>query len=235
VGYRGYFHRDEALAEAQTQRAAGREALVYGVPAYSTLGWSNWLGGDPLLNTFVHGSEASLARLVFHELAHQVVYAADDTAFNESYATAVERLGLQRWQQASGGGAAEDPAAAQRQADFRRITAQARSALQALYRSGQDDAQQRAGKAQILATLRAEHAALKAGPWAGYGGYDDWVARANNPALALQATYDGLVPAFERLFAAQGHDFARFHAAVRQLAALPAAQRHATLAGTPPP
>ncbi|OYV01643.1 MAG: aminopeptidase [Burkholderiales bacterium PBB5] len=234
VGYRGYFHRDEAQAEAEAQRAAGREAMVYGVPAYSTLGWSNWLGGDPLLNTFVHGSEASLARLVFHELAHQVVYAADDTAFNESYATAVERLGLQRWQQAHGG-AAEDPAVARRRADFRAITGRARSALAALYRSGQDDAAKRAGKAQILATLRAEHAALKAGPWAGYDGYDDWVARANNPALALQATYDGLVPGFERLFAAEGSDFARFHAAVRQLAALPAAQRHATLGDTPPP
>jgi predicted aminopeptidase len=43
------------------RKAAGRglEVSVYGVPAYSTLGWSNWLGGDPLLNTFRARPEAS--------------------------------------------------------------------------------------------------------------------------------------------------------------------------------
>ena len=54
----------------------------------------NWAGGDPLLNTFIHYPEGELARLIFHELAHQVLYATDDTMFNESFATAVERLGV---------------------------------------------------------------------------------------------------------------------------------------------
>ena len=46
---------------------------VYGVPAYSTLGWppARRLDGDPLLNTFIHWPEGELARLIFHELAHQ--------------------------------------------------------------------------------------------------------------------------------------------------------------------
>jgi hypothetical protein len=57
----------------------------------------NWAGGDPLLNTFIGYPEGELARLIFHELAHQVVYAKDDTMFNESFATAVERMGSQRW------------------------------------------------------------------------------------------------------------------------------------------
>ena len=38
------------------------------------------------------------------------------------------------------------------------------------------------------------------------------------------------MPAFERLFEQQRGDFARFHAEVRRLAALPRAQRDATLA-----
>ena len=76
VGYRGYFDRAEADALAAQLRAEGCEVSVYGVPAYSTLGWSNWLGGDPLLNTFISWPEGELARLIFHELAHQVVYAA---------------------------------------------------------------------------------------------------------------------------------------------------------------
>ena len=231
VGYRGYFDRAAAEAEGARLRAEGWEVAVYGVPAYSTLGWTNWLGGDPLLNTFLQGGEAALARLLFHELAHQVVYADGDTAFNESYATAVERLGLARWQAATGGGA-EDPAQQQRQADFRTITQRTRAALDALYRSDRPDAAKRADKARLMAGMHQAFAALKAapgGPWAGHTGYDAWLARANNATLALQAAYDGGVPAFERLFAEGGGDFARLHAEARRLAALPPAQRRQAL------
>ena len=72
--------------EAAALRGRGLEVAVYGVPAYSTLGKLDWLGGDPLLNTFIGWPEGELARLVFHELAHQVVYAEGDTTFNESFA-----------------------------------------------------------------------------------------------------------------------------------------------------
>ena len=235
VGYRGYFDKTAAEAEGQVQRAAGLEVSVYGVPAYSTLGWTNWVGGDPLLNTFVTGPEAGLARLIFHELAHQVVYVSGDTAFNESYATAVERLGLARWQGLSGR-PGEDAAATQRRADFRSITRRTRDALAALYASAADDATQRARKAELMAAMRAEFAALKAQPggaWAGTTGYDAWVTQANNASLALQSAYDAGVPAFERLFVQQGSDFTRFHAEVKRLAALPAAERQAALSDHP--
>ena len=93
IGYRGYFDEQDAQAQATALRDQGLEASVYGVPAYSTLGWTNWLGGDPLLSTFINYPQGELARMIFHELAHQVLYVKDDTAFNESFATAVERLG----------------------------------------------------------------------------------------------------------------------------------------------
>ena len=235
VGYRGYFDRADADAEALRQRQAGLEALVYGVPAYSTLGWTNWLGGDPLLNTFVGGSEAALARLIFHELSHQVAYASDDTMFNESYATAVERLGLARWLAASGR-ADDEPGARQRIADFRALTLRTRQALQALYATDLPDDQKRQRKAALMAQLQADHLALKAapdGPWAGFNGFDGWFGRANNAALAIQAAYDGLVPDFEHLFERKGRDFARFHVEVRRLAALPRDERRATLLARP--
>ncbi len=231
VGYRGYFDQAAAEAEGAALRAQGLDVSVYGVPAYSTLGWSNWVGGDPLLNTLVGGSEASMVRLIFHELAHQQVYAADDTMFNESYATAVERLGLARWQAATGRSAG-DAAAEQRTATFRAMALRTRAALAALYASPLDDATKAERKQALLAAMRAEHAALQAqasGPWAGFKGYDNWFARANNASLALQAAYDGLVPQFEALFQQQGGDFARFHAEARRLAALPAEQRRAAL------
>jgi predicted aminopeptidase len=105
--------------------------------------------------------------------------------------------------------------------------------LAALYASDLPDATKRQRKAELMAALRAEHAALKAGPWAGYTGYDAWFAKANNAALALQSAYDSLVPAFERLFQQQGGDFSRFHAEVRRLAALPPEQRRAALTAIP--
>jgi len=120
VGYRGYFKEADARAEAARLSALGLEASVYGVPAYSTLGWMNWAGGDPLLNTFMHYPEGELARLIFHELAHQVVYAKDDTMFNESFATAVERLGGARWLAAHASDAARAEYAAQRRHPGRR-------------------------------------------------------------------------------------------------------------------
>ena len=240
VGYRGYFRRSDTDAEAATLRAQGLDVLVYGVPAYSTLGWSNWVGGDPLLNTFVRGSEAGLARLVFHELAHQVAYAEGDTEFNESYATAVETLGLARWREAhaapegsTGDVAAAEAGAQRRRADFRALTQRTRVRLQALYADPGDAAAALARKAETLAGMRAEHAALKAGPWQGSTAYDDWFANANNASFAILAAYDGLVPDFERLFRAQGSDFRRFHAEVRRLADLPAAERRATLHALP--
>lgn len=232
VGYRGYFDREAADREALQLKAEGLEAGVYPVPAYSTLGWTDWLGGDPLLNTFVNQPEGELARLIFHELAHQVVYAKDDTQFNESFATSVERIGAERWlrEQASGAAREEYARLEQRRRDFRAITLPARERLDALYKSEASDAVKRERKAQIFAAMRAEHARVKAERWGGYTGFDAWFERAGNPALAVQAAYTDLVPAFERLFEREGRDFARFYAEVQRLAVMPKAQRRAALA-----
>jgi predicted aminopeptidase len=59
---------------------------VGGVPAYSTLGHLD----DPVLNTFLRYGQNEVARTLFHELAHQKIFISGDTAFNESFATAVE-------------------------------------------------------------------------------------------------------------------------------------------------
>lgn len=232
VGYRGYFRRDGADALAAELKAEGREVWVYGVPAYSTLGWSEWLGGDPLLSTFIGWPEGELARLVFHELAHQVAYAQDDTPFNESFATAVERLGVRRWldTHADAAARAEYERFDARRRAFRALVGETRESLRALYASDADDATKRARKAELMAAMRARHAALKAGEWAGYAGYDAWFDNANNAALGVQAAYDEWVPAFERLFEAEGADFKRFYAEVARLAALPKAERRAALA-----
>jgi predicted aminopeptidase len=232
VGYRGTFERGPADALAAELQQQGWETRVYGVPAYSTLGWTNWLGGDPLLNTFLHWPAPALARLIFHELAHQVVYVADDTMFNESFATAVERLGGERWlaQHASAEQRQADALQAQRREDFRALTTRTRARLLAVYEDpALSEADKRRRKAEVMARMRAEHAALKAGPWGGHAGYDAWVAAANNASFAVQAAYYAQVPAFEALFQREGGDFRRFYAAVKALAALPRAERDARL------
>jgi predicted aminopeptidase len=85
VAYRGYFAEDAARAEAERYKAHGDDVYVGGVPAYSTLGYFD----DPVLSTYIRYRETELARLIFHELAHQIVYVKDDTSFNESFAVAV--------------------------------------------------------------------------------------------------------------------------------------------------
>ena len=254
VGYRGYFSEADALAEAAVQRAQGLEVSVYGVPAYSTLGWMNWAGGDPLLSTFITYPEGELARLVFHELAHQQVYVPGDTPFNESFATAVERIGGARWLATHASEAARDEYAAldAHRAAFRALTRATRAALTEVYDPqgplAADPAAQRVRKAEVMENFRADYQRLRSS-WGAdtprIAGYDAWVARANNATFGAQGAYDDLVPGFEALFAtlcAGGSDctdaaaspvWAQFYDAVRALAALPRDARHQQLKASP--
>ena len=229
VGYRGYF--DEAHAETYARSLPSHlDVAVYPVPAYSTLGWTNWVGGDPLLNTFIGYPEGELARLIFHELAHQVAFAPGDTVFNESFATAVERIGGQRWLAQSTPAARDqyETFDARRRA-FRALTRSTRERLQAIYDDAdRNDGQKQVAKAKVMTDFRDRYARLRE-QWNGYKGFDAWVAQANNASFGAQAAYDDLVPAFEALFQREGRDFARFYAAVRNLAKLPQSQRQFSL------
>jgi predicted aminopeptidase len=213
VGYRGYYDRADADGLV----------TVYGVPAYSTLGALPFDRlADPLLSTFINYPEGELARLIFHELAHQIAFAKGDTEFNESFATAVERIGGERWLETRASPQARDEYARfeGRRQDFRALTSRYRDALDALYRSDATDADKRARKLALYAALRADYAVLKRERWGGFSGYDAWFARANNASFGVLAAYTGLVPAFRRLFEREGSDFGRFYAEVRRLAAL---------------
>lgn len=235
VGYHGWFDEARAQADAAEQRQQGYEASVYPVPAYSTLGWMNWLGGDPLLNTFIQYPDAQLARLIFHELAHQVVYVKNDTTFNESFATAVERIGVRRWLAQEANDAtrrrwADDEA---RRRDWRALTQATRARLAALYAEpGLADDERRARKAQALQDFREDYARLRE-RWGGdaqrFRLTDRWVGQANNASFGAQAAYDDGVPGFEALFLREGGDWGRFYEAVRALAAQPKPVRQQAL------
>ena len=235
VGYRGYYERAGAENFAAGLKVEALEVSVYPVPAYSTLGklpTAGWLA-DPLLNTFIDYPEGELARLIFHELAHQVAFAPGDTLFNESFASTVEKIGAERWlaTHADAEARADYERGNARRADFVALTARYRDEFAALYKSSARDATKREAKAALLLRLRTDYAAMKATTWGGYAGYDGWFARANNASFGVLASYTALVPAFERLFEREGRDFPRFYAEVRRLAALPSAERRAALAG----
>ena len=241
VGYRGFYDRAQADELAQQLRAQGLEVSVYGVPAYSTLGQLPSLDffADPLLSSFIRDSEGELARLIFHELAHQVAFAPGDTTFNESFATAVERLGVRRWltSQVDEAARVEQERIEQRREDFRALTGHYRRRFEALYARTDLPASRRLqDKASLLARMR-EEAGQMAQRWGQTGqtgarqaaGYARWFERANNASMGVLSAYDAQVPAFERLFERCGRDFSRFYAEVRRLAALSREQRELEL------
>ncbi len=227
LSYRGYFDADAAQRLAETLRAAGDDVYVADIAAYSTLGWFD----DPLLNTFIGWSSGRLAELMFHELAHQKLYIVDDTAFNEAFATAVGRLGAERWL-AQHGTTREQQGyhvSHQRRQQFLQLVAAARKQLSAVYDSSKSDADKRREKQRILTELRNRYQQIKQ-DWGGYSGYDRWFEQdLNNAKLASVNTYYHWVPAFLALYQQQGQDFSAFYRAVETLGQLPPEERHAQL------
>ena len=215
VSYRGFFSEEDARRHAGQLRSQGYDVHVAGVAAYSTLGWFD----DPLLSTFIQYSDTQLARLVFHELAHQLVYARNDTTFNESFAVAVEEAGVRRWLQAEGRGAELDAFSASqaRRREFAARVKQARERLASLYATGLPREAMLGRKRGELERLRADYGAIVP-------------AEPNNAFLVSIALYTELVPAFERLLAASHGDMPKFYQAVKELAKSPQDERKLALA-----
>jgi len=228
VAYRGFFAEKDAREFAGELASEGNDVFVAGVPAYSTLGWFD----DPLLSTFMRGGNTETARLIFHELAHQMVYARDDTTFNESFATTVEHEGVRRWLRHEGRAAEFDAflARQRRRGEFIALLEGAHERLAAVYRLSLPPEELREKKRAEFDALRSRYEALKAS-WGGFSGYDRILGnRPNNALLVAFATYTQLVPAFERLLAETRGDLPAFYAKVKDLAALPRDQRDTRLA-----
>jgi predicted aminopeptidase len=227
VAYRGYFREAGAEEFAAAMRKQGFDVFVGGVPAYSTLGYFD----DPMLSTFIQYPETEIARLLFHELGHQVAYAPDDSVFNESFAVAVEREGMRRY---LAGAPPERTAAFERanahREDFTALVSGAQNKLGEAYANASGDVAKRSAKTRIIGELRQAYAELKAGKWQGYAGYDGWFAAdINNAKLGSIAVYTARVPAFEALLRRESGNLAAFYAEVKRLSKLPKTERDAVL------
>ena len=226
VSYRGYYSKDAAVEYGKTLRAEGNDVQVGGVPAYSTLGWFN----DPLISTFINYPDAELARLIFHELSHQVLYISGDTQFNESFASAVEEAGVERWLAGFGNDAMRENYLrfSIRKNEFLQLLLKCRRALEANYASPATVEEKRLTKLRLFHQLQEDYVLLKAS-WGGFAGYDRFFAEPlSNAHLASIAAYNDLVPAFRALLA-QEKTFPRFYAAAKALAELDKDERHRRL------
>ncbi len=223
VAYRGYFSEQSALSYAAKLEEDGFDVYTGGVDAYSTLGWFE----DSLLSTVLNRADYQLAGLLFHELAHQLVYLPGDTTFNESFATAVEREGVRRWLTKSNKDSDIDAALLDydRQQQFVDLVTDYRDRFESLYQLDLNESSMRSQKLEVQQALREEYAVLKQ-QWQGYEGYDGWFSRPlNNAQLSTVASYNDLLPFFATMFEQSNQDFSAFYAEVIRIASLPEKER----------
>jgi len=220
VSYRGYFSESAARRFADQLQRQGYDVYVGGVDAYSTLGWFN----DPIPSTILRRADHRIVGLIFHELAHQVIYVPGDTVFNESFATFVERQGLLQWLTQS-----NDMLSYQRyqeeqalQQQFIGFVAEYRDRFAALYNESEDVLLQ---KQALQESMRTDWMSRTGGQ-----AYRAWFeGPLNNAQLATVAAYNDWVPAFEQLFEQSGHSLSRFFQLSAELAAHSAEKRHLQL------
>lgn len=248
VSYKGFYNQKAAQQEAKQLEAMGYEVKIYPVPAYSSLGLSNFLGGDPLLNTFIDYPEQELVGLIFHELAHQQIYVKDDSAFNESFATAVEQIGWRQWQthrtelshSLAVSGANPKPSLdssfkakqnRQRREQFRQLTRQLREKLSRIYAAyeAQTIERSKALSEKALAMQAFEQAYFQLQQqWQGDRSFEAWALSLNNASLVSDATYDQWVDGFVHLYDATGN-WSSFYEKVTTLAQQPYTERQKQL------
>ncbi|MFK8014243.1 MAG: aminopeptidase [Gammaproteobacteria bacterium] len=217
VSYRGYFREASARKEALALQEEGLDAFFGGVGAYSTLGRL----ADPILSSMLTGSELSIVGVMFHELAHQVLYRPSDSAFNESFASFVEREGLRRYLAARDRDGDYDSfvAGLARREEFATLVSSARKTLAEVYAQPLDEQAMREAKALAIDQLRADYAELKEAQWGGYAGYDGWFSRdLNNAHIASVSTYNQWVGAFGVWLDDLDGDLPSFYVAVEELA-----------------
>lgn len=223
VNYRGYFKEAEAREEASRLKGDGDDVYIGGVPAYSTLGYFD----DPILSSFVRWPETDVARLIFHELAHQLIYLAGDSVFNESYASMVEEVGLERWlaQQHNIELLSQFERTQHQRAAFKELVRTTRARLAEVYAGKASSAQKRREKAEAFAAMKVAYDQAKAQD-PGLAGYERWFAQSpNNASLSAIALYTDRVPAFRAILREEQDSLPKFYDRVRALTRLPKAER----------
>ncbi len=233
--YRGYFDIADAEQLANELRENGFDVSLSYASAYSTLGYLNqsWLPdyfSDPVLSTFLQRSDRELIATLVHEMAHQVVYVAGDTSFNESYATFVEQEGTLQYLRSSNLGD-EMEKIQQNYEDrllFRSWIDETIKELKDLYSTPLDEDKKQLQKQLIFEQLKQRYQQNPS--QFQFLNYSRWFAQdLNNSHLLGVKRYHNFVPAFEELFKSEERNWEDFHAKVEELAQLPKEERDKSL------
>jgi len=208
LNYRGYFKKTDAIQYMASLEAQGFDVYLGGVSAYSTLGWFD----DPILNGMLERNDVDLARLIFHELAHQQLYIKDDSEFNEAFADAVASIGLDYWLKMHASDEQKSDFESQHLRDeaFSELVLSYQELLAELYQSDIPDTEKHKHKISLFNQLQADYGDLRAS-WGDYDAYDEWFShKLSNAKLAAISTYRNLVPSFLGAFEASGEDIEVF-------------------------
>ncbi|MEM7611366.1 MAG: aminopeptidase [Pseudomonadota bacterium] len=219
LAYRGYFSQSAAMQKAQALSDQGLDVATAPIPAYSTLGKLR----DPVLSTMLSRSDDALVSLLFHELAHQLFYVRDDTAFNESFASFVAAEGLRRWRAKRGVAVDDSAELAVRRALRERLLARVdtlRDQLSALYAMAITDDEKTARKAALFDEF--------ADDWRSLGARSK--PASNNADLLPLSLYNDLTPAFAQLLSDCDGALPCLYEQAEQLADMPADERDLAVA-----
>lgn len=225
--YRGFFSEPRAQAEAAKLKKKQFDVATGGVKAYSTLGYFS----DPVLNTFVYDSQAYLINLLLHEIAHRKIYIQHDTQFNESFAVAVAKLGMQAWYDKKGQNEAyRQYLKSQNEALLLfQLLSDTKHRLGRVYGDETLSVSEKMDQKHIILTeLKKQYLDLKhERGW--NDSRDQWIENVNNASLVNLKTYKGWEPAFIEMFRQSGQNWEIFYQKVEELANAPKDERHRRL------
>ena len=203
---KGFLKKAMAMDYAAGLKGKGFDVYVGEATAYSTLGWFN----DPLLSTFLEDSDEQLAEVLFHERTHRTYYLKGDTMFNESFATAFARQGVQLWLKEKGEleRLKEYEETIAREDEFRGVLQQAKSKLGVIYENTDNTAEDilRKRKQQFIQSFKTTCLNLRK-KWNSKKALRGWIeGEINNAKLGASSVYLSKVPYFTELWMQSGED-----------------------------
>jgi len=210
IAYRGYFDPARAKDFADGLRAEGLDVYVRPAELYSTLGYFD----DPFPRSGLLWSQVDIADTGIHELVHETIFVAGDSAYDEALASFIaERATLELF--------ADQPALADeargvfadRKTFAELIDALARE-LEALY--AHTPTREDALRERETVFTRYQHEVFPSAAWQTPRYQGLGAVQLSNAFVLAQRTYMGDLPCFERELATLGGDLRAFIAAHRE-------------------
>ena len=231
LSYKGFFSKKDAIEFGDSLKQKGYDIHIAGVTAYSTLGWFD----DPVLNSMIRRNNRSLARVIFHELAHQLIYFENDTEFNEAFAETVAIVGVEKWLKSINEPhtLTEFQAELERENQFASLVSNYKEKLNLLYQNQTDPEYLRKEKELLINQMKKDYQTIQTG-WKDHDDYGDWFnSEINNAKLAIVLTYKDLIPDFVRVLDNQGSNLGDFYQYISSLEKCSLPERRVALASPP--